>query len=731
MKVYRVILAGILGGALCASCVSSPNATTPDVLRRTGGTKIVPSASPTGGATAQPTGQPTDQPTGQPSGQPTSGASATPTPGATGTPDATGTAAPFFAEVLGTNGSPAVGARVDAYTAAGGSAGAEVTTDSAGKFKPASGWSMPANLVVTGQDGSAAIAFNVASSTANLKLQLAATGTIAGTLKAPNITGTPDFSSVFVNIPGTPYHQQAVTSGAFTFTNLPADATGYDLTASSTVLGSGNTSAVVVGPGKTASATISLSASTPTVSSLSVNNGGPGMLVTITGSHFGTNPNAVKVAFDNTDSTNVTLQGDTSLTAEVPAQATTGNVTVTVNGLASNGKAFQVIQAITITGSPTISANGTQAYTATATDTSANPVTNPNLIWAATGSGISVSPSGVVTAGSTGSGTLIASSGNVNSAPFAVAVQSAQITVSTFAGAGTLGTTDGTGTGAKFNGPSGLIYDPTSQLYYMTDEYQQSGDANSGCTVRSITTAAKVTTIAGQTGTSSSGSANGTGSAAQFATPNALAVDSHGNLFVTDFSNNSVRKVTSAGAVTTFASGLQGPWGICADASDNLYVTEDGNPPNASNTAVVKISPTGTVSNVAGALFNFPQGIAVDGSGNLYVADGGANKIWKIASGGATITVLAGSGSQTEADGNGQTASFNNPCGVAVDSAGNVYVTDQGGNTIRKIDPNGAVSTLVGPSGGLKSPSAIILDSQGNLYVADNGNFRIVKVTLH
>ena len=144
-------------------------------------------------------------------------------------------------------------------------------------------------------------------------------------------------------------------------------------------------------------------------------------------------------------------------------------------------------------------------------------------------------------------------------------------------------------------------------------------------------------------------------------------MDSAGNVYVADSANNTIRKVTPAGVVTTLA----GLAGSCGSA--------DG---------------TGSA-----ARFYCPAGVAVDSAGNVYVADMHNNTIRKVTPAGVVTTLAGLAGSPGSADGTGSAARFNDPYGVAVDSAGNVYVADTGNNTIRKVTPGGVVTTLAGLAG--------------------------------
>ena len=265
--------------------------------------------------------------------------------------------------------------------------------------------------------------------------------------------------------------------------------------------------------------------------------------------------------------------------------------------------------------------------------------------------------------------------------------------------AGQSGSTNGSGSTARFNQPGALAAAADGTL-------SVSDTAND--LIRSITASGNVTALAGAAG--SNGTADGTGAAARFWSPIGIARDASGGLFVADSRNHTVRRITTGGAVTTFA-GSAGAAG----------------------------SADGTGSS---ARFNNPAGVAVDSSGNAYVADAANNTIRMITPAGVVSTLAGLAGVQGSQDGTGSGARFNNPGGLAFGSSGELYLADTGNSTIRKILAGGVVTTVAGLAGipGLMDgtggyawfdhPEGLTLGADGNLYVADTGNAMIRKVTL-
>ena len=315
--------------------------------------------------------------------------------------------------------------------------------------------------------------------------------------------------------------------------------------------------------------------------------------------------------------------------------------------------------------------------------------------------------------------------------------------------AGNLGSTDGTGAAARFNHPNGIAIDSSGNLY-VADKVND--------VIRKVTPAGVVTTIAGTDGLV--GSVDGTGTAALFNQPSGVAVDATGNVFVADTGNNTIRKITPAGVVTTPvgtpgesgstdgtgpAATFSSPYGVAVDSSDNVYVTDSG------NATIRKITSAGVSTTFAGSSgtvgtedgsgtaiqFSNPIGIAIDSGGNLYVTDTGNNTIRKITSAGVSTTLAGSPGIAGDADGTGTFALFSSPRGIAVDGAGNLYVADSQNSTIRKVTASGVVTTLAGTPGNFANsagtgaaalfdvPFGMAVSSSGTVFVSTSLGYTI------
>jgi sugar lactone lactonase YvrE len=309
-----------------------------------------------------------------------------------------------------------------------------------------------------------------------------------------------------------------------------------------------------------------------------------------------------------------------------------------------------------------------------------------------TGTGASFNSPSAIAVGSTGI-RYVADTGN-----HLIRVINGGGSVSTLAGAaGVSGSTDNsTGSSARFNSPSGITV--ASGAIFVADTLNH--------TIRRVSTGGNVTTFAGTAG--SSGATDGTGSAARFNNPRGLAADSAGNLYVADTGNHVIRKITTGGVVTTLAgsAGLSGstdgtgaaarfssPRGVAVDSGGNVFVADTG------NHVIRKITSAGVVTTLAGtagtsgsangtgsaARFNSPQGVAADSSGNIHVADTGNSIVRRITPAGV-VTTVAGTASTTgTTDSTGAAARFNAPAGIAADANGsNIYIADTANHGIRR-----------------------------------------------
>lgn len=315
-------------------------------------------------------------------------------------------------------------------------------------------------------------------------------------------------------------------------------------------------------------------------------------------------------------------------------------------------------------------------------------------------------------------------------------------TVTTFAG-GIEGYADGVGISSQFNGPAGVDLAPDGSII-VADRLNHR--------IRKISPSGVVTTIAGN----QEGYADGIGTDALFSYPMNLTVDASGIIYVADSGNHRIRKITTDGTVTTLAGHSSGftdgnsedaqfnyPEGIFIASSGIIYVADAG------NHAIRKIMPDGNVTTLAGgnlghadgiglnAQFWTPCGITVDPNGIIYVTEK-KNRIRKITSDGV-VTTFVGSDTPGYLDGIGTAAKLNSPFDITMDAIGNLYVTDSGNNRIRKILPDGSISTFAGSTNGyldgigtaakFNYPIGICIAADGTIYIGESGNGKIRKIT--
>ena len=314
----------------------------------------------------------------------------------------------------------------------------------------------------------------------------------------------------------------------------------------------------------------------------------------------------------------------------------------------------------------------------------------------------------------------------------------------------------GPATGASLSAPQGVAVDATGNIYVADYGNRR---------IRKVSSAGTIATVAGDgiLGVSGDG---GPATGASLSGPLGVAVDATGNIYVADTGNSRIRKVSSAGTITTVAgNGIMGfsgdggpatgaslyqPERIAVDAVGNIYVAD------AYNYRIRKVSPAGIITTVAGngirgfsgdgepatAAELSAYGVAVDAAGNIYVADWLSKRIRKVSPAGIITTVAGNGGSRFSGDGGPATGAGLDPVGVAVDAAGDLYIADINNNRIRKVSAAGTIATVAGNGDGWFSgdggaataaslywPRGVAVDAGGNMYVVDHGNHQIRRVS--
>jgi sugar lactone lactonase YvrE len=335
----------------------------------------------------------------------------------------------------------------------------------------------------------------------------------------------------------------------------------------------------------------------------------------------------------------------------------------------------------------------------------------------------------------------------------------------------------GPATAALLYTPTGIMLDGSGNVY-IADELDDA--------IREVAAGGNITTFAGIQFNRGYYGDGGPATSAELENPVGVAADSSGDLFIADAPSNVVRKVDAAGTISTVAGSViscqQAPGGppcgdgglataahlwlpsdVFADSAGNVYIAD------TFDNAIRKIDAAGTISTVAGtdttfkagfagdgglatsALLNGPSGVFVDSSGNIFIADTLNNRIREVTASNGNITTVAGNGTAGYAGDNGAatSAELNNPSGVFVDAAGNIYVADgsttAGNNVVRMVDTSGKISTVAGHysvvggysgDGGpatqalLSGPWGVFVDFLGNMFISDSQNSVIRVVNL-
>ena len=303
---------------------------------------------------------------------------------------------------------------------------------------------------------------------------------------------------------------------------------------------------------------------------------------------------------------------------------------------------------------------------------------------------------------------------------------------------------DGPALQARFGSPFGIAIDPSGRVIVS--------DSESSGRIRRLNSKGEVESVVDSGATTGSPP-----SAGELDSPSAIAVSPNGDIVIADTGDDRISKLSRDGKLSVIAGSVRGyqdgaaseaqfdsPVGVAVDHSGNIFVAD------TYNDRIRKIAPDGQVTTVAGtgqpgfqdgtgtsASFDTPCGIAVDAAGSLYVADTGNNAIRKITPQ-SEVAVFAG-GARGRTDGKGADASFDRPCGIVISHDGFLFVTDESSGLIREITPEADVTTVAGGGSGFNNgvgalakfnaPSGIALDRSGALYVADRDNYLIRKIT--
>ena len=492
----------------------------------------------------------------------------------------------------------------------------------------------------------------------------------------------------------------------------------------------------------------------PSITSLLPESGQPGTEVKITGENFSPVANENTVKFNGVTAA-VKAATATELIVDVPATATTGTVTVTVNGMTATGPLFTVINPPVITSiNPSSGGFDTQV---TITGDYFSDVISENTVTfnGMTATVVSASKTTIVAVVPRGAGTgavEVTVNGLMATGPVFTYIKT--VVVNTYAGSGTQGFSDGKALQAQLNTPTRLDLHPNGSLIF-TDLQNHA--------VRYVIFADSELNVYTMSGSGQPGYVNGDIAVAQFNSPNGVAVDQNGNIFIADYGNHVIRKISPQLTVTTvagsgqpgFADGagqqaaFNGPIDVEVDNNGNVYVAD------YNNHAIRKIDAQGVVTTIAGngqpgfqdgpgqngAQFRGPAGLGFKKDFTvLYIADAVNHAIRALDING-NVTTVAGNGTAGDVDGNIGSARFSVPYDVDTDNTGNIYVVDLGNNKIRIIKANNTVETFAGTGtqgfldgkgdvAMFNSPAGVSVETADKLYVGDANNNRIRIITL-
>ncbi len=703
----------------------------------------------------------------------TAGASAAPTatPGLLASPSVP---AAYFGRVLGLDGKPAPNVLVRGYLVANNGAGLitdngagivsnnsgavvgnngasyrlaatgplSTRTGADGTFALASPDGQPLNIEAEADAQTKAIRFDVPAGASGFDLQLAPTGTIAGTVVAEAQAGVTNLVGVDVFIPGTGYLAKTDEAGRYTIANVPTGT--FRLLAGKIGLGDGQATGVVVTSRATTQApAIPLVLKRPAVTALDRTGGAPGTPVIITGEHFQAAAGApFEVTFGGAVASAPVRQDDGTIAVKVPEGGKSGDVFVAVNGVAGVGLPFTVYKTLGLTmGLRDLGLAQTQVWTADVRDTNDRPVNAPAVDWTVEGTAIAIAPDGTLTPRAAGTATLRAASGSLTAGPITLRVHDAQAVVATLAGGKEAGFVDGLGLAARFEQPQAIGLTPAGDLLLLDNASLRAVRVRGAGQGR-------VTTVAGD---GTEGLTDGEGRTAQLIRPHGVYAGGKVYLLDSDGNERSLVRLaeprpngdwavrTIAGGATGYAEGagtqalFRWPDALAVDAAGAIYVADKNHrirklAPDAGGAYVsTTLVGNGAAGNADGqgeaASVGYRCSLALAGTDTLWVADESNRVVRRVTLTGpaaGTIATIAGSGAREATDGTGTQAAFELLTAIATDAAGNAYVHDYPAR-IARVTPAGVVTTLVPAARKLLG-----IDAEGRVYGLSE-DFRLVR----